>query len=134
VPSDTSLRSFLHWATGGIFLYLAAAIHSAMVLAICDQHSVRSWRLAGRSVDEIAALLGCTVDVVIAVPIQGNFGYVPSPTEIARASAKVRSRWTDDERRRRREMTPGADYYDPSVEPLAKAEIEMTLAKGREGV
>lgn len=101
----------------------------------CDCHSVRSWRRAGRSDNDIAAALGVSVAAVRAVGVDGSYGYVPSPTEIKRSMAAVRATWTDDTRLDRKRYTPAASRTDfDTIAADAEVQLEHKLVAIRDAL
>jgi hypothetical protein len=63
---------------------------------------------------------------------EGESKYTPTPEEIAERCAEIQRGWSDTERLSRRRCSPGASYYDPAVEQMARFELDHRLAKRRE--
>ena len=90
-------------------------------LSPCDKSTIRGWLIGRRCPQWIAATIGCTVADVEACRTYRNFGFCPSPTEIARGAAEVRKSWSPDEHVKRMDCTEVMGYADPDVEARARA-------------
>jgi len=67
-----------------------------------DESVVAAWLRVGRTPKYIAETLGCTLQDVQNASKRAIASYVPSPSEIARAAAKIRQGWSASEESRRR--------------------------------
>lgn len=74
---------------------------------LCDERTARGWLRRGVPVEVVASLIGCTVEVVEAIPRGGRTNYAPLPEELADKLEKVQANWTPTTRQNKE---ASADY------------------------
>jgi hypothetical protein len=82
-----------------------------------DYHAARDWLRRKYSREFVCSTLGCSMDELNKLG-KGTCGYIPTPAEIDKRAAKVRSKWPANEAAKR--------IFGGMIPPVEIAEVSSS--------